>query len=322
MTKQRPRRARVLTNGKISEVSAVDKGAGEGCQIKLLKRASDAAFAKATRRLAMSVKSIAEDPNCDKNGLLAKTFDQFQQHLDGLMQRRRKDTDEYSTPKADDDEGRDIPDERDDDDDNGSTPHFHAGSPDDDETTEATDGIEQAEQELDDDNDEKEQTMKSHNQLMRDVIKRYGLIPFCKSVAAGDVSVSEHELTKLISEAAGRADTTFSKLFEANTPEGVTLRKAIMAARDAQFVSKTATAATLQPVSLKPRVSGFSGKPAQQNVNDPKTALSQLGELVAAMRAANPDLTEAQAFATVYADPANADLAARERMENRPTASW
>jgi hypothetical protein len=134
--------------------------------------------------------------------------------------------------------------------------------------------------------------------------------------------VSEHQLTKLISEHCARTGVSFSKLFEAQDEQGITLRKAIAAARDVQFLSKTATAATLQPVSLKPRVSGFSGKPAQQNVNDPKTALSQLAELVAAMRAANPDLTEAQAFATVYVDPANADLAARERAENRPTAVW
>jgi hypothetical protein len=146
----------------------------------------------------------------------------------------------------------------------------------------------------------KEQTtMRSHSELMSDVVKKYGIVAFCKSVEKGDVAVSEHQLTSLISEHCARTGVSFSKLFEAQDEQGITLRKAIAAARDAQFLSKTATAATLQPVSLKPRVSGFSGKPAQQNVNDPKTALSQLGELVAAMRAANPDLTEAQAFATV-----------------------
>jgi hypothetical protein len=78
----------------------------------------------------------------------------------------------------------------------------------------------------------------------------------------------------------------------------------------------------LQPVSLQPSVSYFSGKPAQQNVNNPKRALDQLNELVAAMRAAHPTLSEAQAFAQVYTDPANAELVQRERAENRPTASW
>jgi uncharacterized protein YfcZ (UPF0381/DUF406 family) len=319
-TNNKRKLVRRLHDVRVDEVSAVDKSAGVGTKIMLRKRAStNTAIAEATKCLAMSVKSIAEDSNCDKNAMLTKTFAQYQQHLDELMKRHRKNLDVAVSPAAPD-EGFENPDERDDDDDNGSTPHFHAGSPGDDETTEATDGIEQAEQELDDDNDEKEQTMKS--QLMSDVVKRYGITAFCKSVEQGDVVVSEHELTKLIDEQANRENTSFVKVFEAQDERGIVLRKAIMAARDAQFLSKTATAASLQPVSLKPRVSGFSGKPAQQNVNDPKTALSQLAELVAAMRAANPDLTEAQAFATVYVDPANADLAARERAENRPTAVW
>ena len=38
MTKQRPRRARVLTNVCVEEVSVVDKGAGEGCHIMIRKR--------------------------------------------------------------------------------------------------------------------------------------------------------------------------------------------------------------------------------------------------------------------------------------------
>jgi hypothetical protein len=73
--------------------------------------------------------------------------------------------------------------------------------------------------------------------------------------------------------------------------------------------------------TLTPRVSGFSGKPAQQNVDDPKTALAQLQELVDAQRAQHPELSEAGAFARVYLDPANKDLAARERAENRPVAT-
>lgn len=38
------------------------------------------------------------------------------------------------------------------------------------------------------------------------------------------------------------------------------------------------------------------------------------------LRKRDPGLTEAQAFAKVYADPANADLVKRERAENRPSA--
>ncbi len=124
-----------------------------------------------------------------------------------------------------------------------------------------------------------------------------------------------------------------SKLFEANTPEGVTLRRAIAAARDAQFLSRTSKAAPFRAggdgyfgpagkpgrATLSPRVSGGADARA---VNNPKSALDQLMALVDEQRAADPTLSEAGAFAMVYSDPKNADLAARERAENRPTAQW
>ena len=38
MTKQRPRRARVLRNIRVDEISCVDEGAGEGVKIVMMKR--------------------------------------------------------------------------------------------------------------------------------------------------------------------------------------------------------------------------------------------------------------------------------------------
>jgi hypothetical protein len=55
-------------------------------------------------------------------------------------------------------------------------------------------------------------------------------------------------------------------------------------------------------------------------VNDPQSALAQLKALVDEQRRQNPTLSEAGAFAQVYAD--NPQLAEQERRENRPTASW
>jgi hypothetical protein len=74
---------RLLTKLRISEVSAVDKGAGENCEIMLMKRHQDV-MAKATAALEESVASII---NCDdddetKRDALAETFTQFQMHLD------------------------------------------------------------------------------------------------------------------------------------------------------------------------------------------------------------------------------------------------
>jgi hypothetical protein len=54
------------------------------------------------------------------------------------------------------------------------------------------------------------------------------------------------------------------------------------------------------------------------DVNDPRSALAQLRELAEEQRRRAPYLTVEQAFARVYAAAENAELAARERMENRP----
>src|SRR4029077_17039382 len=89
--------------------------------------------------------------------------------------------------------------------------------------------------------------MKSHSELASYAVRKYGIVAFCKSVVEGDVAVSEHQLTSLISEHCARTGVSFSKLFEAQDEQGITLRKAIAAARDAQFVSRTTTMSKEQP---------------------------------------------------------------------------
>ena len=44
-----------------------------------------------------------------------------------------------------------------------------------------------------------ENNMQTHSELMSAVVKQYGITAFCKSVEQGDVAVSEHQLTSLIS---------------------------------------------------------------------------------------------------------------------------
>jgi hypothetical protein len=159
-------------------------------------------------------------------------------------------------------------------------------------------------------------TMKTHSELLSDVVKKYGVVALCKSVEKGDVNVSEHELTKLISEHAERNGTSFAKLFEANTEEGVTLRKAITAARDANWV-KAGTLATsgskLTPATLQPNVVNIS----IDETNNPRKALKAIQDLVAEQRRRAPDLTEAGAWDAVYSNPKNATAVAAERAESR-----
>jgi hypothetical protein len=156
---------------------------------------------------------------------------------------------------------------------------------------------------------EKEATMQSQSELMSDVVKHYGIVPFCKSVAAGDIAVSEHELTKLIGEDAQRRGTTFAALFASQTPEGVTLRKAINAAKEAQWVKQ----------GIGPLMPILPTWTHPKDVNNPKDALDQLNEMAEKMRRTTDGstLSAAQAFSRVYSDPANAALVARERAEAR-----
>jgi hypothetical protein len=296
----RKRKARVLTRLKISEISAVDKGAGEGVQIMLMKRASDnKALAEATVRLAVSVKSIVDDDSVDKNDMLAKTFAQFQQHLDKLT----KNASERAEPDLSD---SDV----------GYGGRRRRRRDDDENYTERLSDDADADRDEDDEQQRNKQ-MQTHSELMSDVVKKYGIVAFCKSVEQGDVRVSEHDLTKLIDEQAKREKTTFSKLFE--RPE---IWKAVQAARDAQWLDRTSTmskAAAGMPgrATLAPRVTG--GRAARA-VDNPKTALAELQALVDEQRAQHPELSESAAWLAVYTHPDNVKLAQREREENRPVA--
>jgi hypothetical protein len=224
---------RKLTDICVDEISVVRDGAARGAKIMLRKRAPRDALTEATKHLAMSVKSIAEDPNCDKNAMLTKTFAQFQDHLRKVIKnnaersepdlsdsaagtpdrRRRRREGEAARLAAEMDTDAD----RDHDDDTflaGDTGENGSGS---------VDQLERARRAM-----KMENNMQTHNELMSDVVKQYGIAAFCKSVENGDVRVSEHRLTELISEAAQRENSTFEKLFCAQDEQGVTLRKAIM----------------------------------------------------------------------------------------------
>jgi hypothetical protein len=313
MTTNKRKPVRILRGVRVSEISSVDRGAGEGCHVVLRKR----------------------DGRPDYEELFGEIFGVKKKPVRAWEWRPslRKNTD-ISLPPADDDEGVDAELEDDEADDE-STPHFLAGS-DVDEATGSTDKLERVE-------DAMEKNMQTHTELMSAVVKKYGITAFAKSVAEGDVSCSEFEQTKLINEHCARKGLSFEKMFTAQDERGVTLRKAIMAARDAGFLSRTSAMSKAQPQfsnrSSEPfhaagAVDGPAGKPgratltprfvggrAAQRVDDPRSALDQLNELADAQRRQNTELTEAGAFARVYADPKNAELVRRERDENRPRAT-
>jgi hypothetical protein len=317
---------RKLTDIRVDEISAVMEGAGVGTKI-MLRKSRDAAFAKATERLALSVRSILTDPACDRDGMLAKTFTQFQQHLERLT----KNDSERSEPDLSDTNA-------------GYGGRRRRRSDDDDETERLSDDADA------DDGDEKEKAMTAK-------LKSLDAVQICKQMVAEEDahSMSEHDLVALIDNYAKAHDTTFVKIYETD----VDVRKAVNLAKQAQFVSKLAgstphfLADGSNPVmspgkaSLKPRSSGVSGKPAQQGVNNPRLSIAQLQALIDAQRAEaddneeengeayeklcklasdmhaeQPHLTFEKCFEKIYLSSEHRELATAERLANRPRASW
>jgi hypothetical protein len=153
---------------------------------------------------------------------------------------------------------------------------------------------------------EKETSMTSHTELVRDVVKQYGLIAFCKSMVQDQKSygLDEHQFTRLATEHAQRVypndrpDTAFSKLYQSEE----SVRRACQIAKSMPF-----------QVSLEPLMVGGD---AAQAVNDPSEAIAQLRQLGARKW---PTATEAQQFANAFTDPVNRELASKAHV--RPSAN-
>lgn len=125
-------------------------------------------------------------------------------------------------------------------------------------------------------------------------------------------SLSEIELTELIQMKADRERLAgesrakaFARVFSATDDEGIALRKAIAIAKAAPFP------ALGEPVTPDGRQAAGSG-----------SAYDALMAKAEQLRQRDPTLTREQSFAKVFSDPENAELAGRERLANRPVATW
>jgi hypothetical protein len=224
---------------KISEVSSVDAGAAPGARIMLRKRADreravlKAKLDRATAALAVSVKSIVNDPECnDRRGMLARTFGQYLVHVNPRTSIRDVakfheifsknldvpvDPDGPINPGGDDSDGTRI--ERGFGDDNDEAARLDAEMDADDD-------------ERDDDDEERLRDAMKREDDMKDPMRRLkslDVVQICKTMSSegSAFGLSEHDLVDLISKHAERTGTTFAKLFTAQDEQGVTLRKAI-----------------------------------------------------------------------------------------------
>jgi len=141
----------------------------------------------------------------------------------------------------------------------------------------------------------------------------FNVVKIAKSIVDdGEAPLTEHELTKMISDFAQhdrRSGETgaqaFARVFSADTDEGSLFRKAVA-------IAKTLPLMITEPVQV--------GGAAAQDVDDPTDALAHLQKLADEQRRRAPEFTKEQAFAKVYSDPNNAPLVAKERRQNRPRA--
>jgi hypothetical protein len=162
------------------------------------------------------------------------------------------------------------------------------------------------------------QSMTSHTELVRDVVKQYGIVALAKSMVQDEKSygLNESEYTAFVTEHAQRLypdktpDVAFAKLFSDSGVDGVLLRKAHALTKLSVF--------DIQP--------GMVGGPdaTHDAVSDTESseAYQQLEAMAAKLRASSPWLSSEQAFARTFEDPKNAAIARKASPHPRPTTSY
>jgi hypothetical protein len=170
-------------------------------------------------------------------------------------------------------------------------------------------------------------TMNRTEQLQKMVKSAGGITSVAKYIISkhDSLGISEPELTELINEAAQRTikagerpAQAFARYYSA--PENVELRKAVEITKNAGWVGhlQTEYAKSYPNTAItEPRV--INGADATDVNNDTSKAIEQLNALAEEQRSRSPELSFAQAFARVFSDPANSELA--NRAHRRPGES-
>jgi hypothetical protein len=286
-----------------------------GSRAAALKTQMDNAVA----RLAVSVKSIINDPSANKNEMLAKTFGQFLDHCNKLTKRktslediaklhavfdaRHKNLD-VSISEAGPDEG--MPNERDEDDeDNDENGAHHAGDAGENGSG-SVDQLERAERAM------KEKNMQTRKQEMR---KLAGLSPleFCKKISADGDSydldeAQVHSVVQCVAKNYARSGESegaaFLRLLSGTDEISKACNTALTVAKHAGWAGRAVAMskaagmpgrATLEPSTTR----GWDG----QAVDDPRAAVDAMRSLIDAQRSAHKPLSESGDWRDVAVSP-------------------
>ena len=163
------------------------------------------------------------------------------------------------------------------------------------------------------------------DEFLSTVVKEYGPTAIAKHVLDPNTIITEHELTKALTEACQPAQgqskaQAFAKLYETDQ----TVRMAFDMIKNATWAAKAergmpprgAPNVGFSVVTLEPRVTG--GDAATRSADGTNgDAYSQLMALAAEQRRRAPFMTPEQAFAAVYQDTKNIELVNQERFESR-----
>ena len=105
------------------------------------------------------------------------------------------------------------------------------------------------------------------------------------------------------------------KLWRASDPGAIDLRHLLRARKAIQIAKSTpAPLMSVEPVQV--------GGADALDVNDASKAYKQLQKMAEEQRRRSPELSDAQAFARVFEDPANVELAAKAHRRPSATTSY
>jgi hypothetical protein len=160
---------------------------------------------------------------------------------------------------------------------------------------------------------------------LKTFVKTHGVRAVCKHLLENDEAASaftEEEFFQILMDDARKSQrpgesvgSAFSRVFSADTADGLLLRKAHAKVKEANCPSLSVNKAHL------PSPTQVGGKDATDVNTDGSKAYQQLAAMAEQLRASSPYMTFAQAFARVYSQPENAELAEAERRANRPRAN-
>ena len=324
-----------LTNLKIREVSAVDKGAGKGVKVVLRKADGTPTFGGhmllAVDALHKSIVSILKNEPKEQNELLAATFNQFQDHLaevtqaaGGAVDKKRGESDmdiavlKKTLGLADSATEAEVTKALDDQ----KAAHAAAVK----KMAEVTAELEIAKANmtpdelkfhdgLKEEEHKKSFRAKDHQNRTVQMEKREELPDSIKKIIA-DAAANEKKLNELLEKQDLAEFAKQAKDLGLPDTEAITLKKAYAGDKPAVDKLMSLVKAAKAQIDTGELFREWGGPGERTNGE----AMEELKAKAAEYRKAHPELSEDQAFTKIYTDPANKGLVEKERSQNRPRA--